>query len=53
MDIPDEWINDIPVSMTVPNGSSLMWWLEHLAYLEHITKALEGIEKSLEKLANK
>ena len=53
MDIPEEWIHDIPVSVTVPNSSSLMWWLQHLEYLEFITKALEGIQKSLEKLADK
>ena len=53
MDPIKQWCEDPHVSMTVPNGSSLMWWLEHLAYLEHITKALEGIQKSLEKLADK
>ena len=53
MDIPDEWIHDIPVSVTVPNSSSLMWWLQHLEYLKDITKALEGIQKALETLAGK
>jgi len=57
------WRDEVHASVTVPNGSSLMHWIEHLEYLcqleplprllSEVVSELAGIRKALEALAGK